>query len=137
MFYEELLSIPGGTISVPLPSNIPNKTIAPSFTFENLELKRQTTKLYKCSADAILSWDWKSGGCLYSSDNCEYLDFGDYWKEPPLIEELDPKRSVLKGNTLLMVQFKGRKNYAHFVLECLPKLFYFKSTSVLKTLINI
>jgi len=111
------------SMRVSLPANMECEKQGPGFIFKEGNIHRQSIELYQCE-NVVISWNWKNGSCIYDINGNVVLDLEDYWHEKP--NYIKPNIKKIQGNTLSLIQFKARKNYAHFMLECLTKLFYFR-----------
>lgn len=112
------------------PSNFDRNLNVLDTEFKDIKNHLKTVNLFFIK-DVCIVWKFQLGMSLYREGKILNCSIKDYRDEPPSYTE--PKYPKLKGKTLSLVTFeKTRNNFAHFILEKLPILFYFDSLLGLK-----
>lgn len=105
------------------PSNFINDLSVLDISFKDIKSSPGTVSLFK-SEEVTIVWTFKEGMALYRNNKELKCKVIDYKIDPPKYTE--PNSFKLSGKTLSLVRFKAtRNNFAHFILEKFPLLFYF------------
>lgn len=105
------------------PSNFSNDLSVLDISFKDIKSSPDTVSLFKAKEVTIV-WSFKEGMALYRNNKELKNKVIDYKTNPPKYSE--PNGCKLSGRTLSLVRFKDtRNNFAHFILEKFPLLFYF------------
>lgn len=105
------------------PSNFINDLTVLDISFKNIKSSPGEVSLFK-SEEVTIVWTFKEGMALYRNNKELKHKVVDYKINPPKYTE--PNDFKLRGKTLSLVRFKEtRNNFAHFILEKFPLLFYF------------
>jgi|GEM_PF-1413903 len=112
------------------PDNLEEDVPALGFVFKTIGNASRPVELFRVD-DTVLCWTFKDGSMLYDEKGGERFDRGDHNAEKPAFTE--PSGETLEGKTLLLTKFRrARNNYAHFILERLPVLFYFEAVAQIR-----